>query len=125
MPGNKELTKPKHIFAKGESGNPSGRPAVPDAVKKMLKAAVPEAVKLLIDTMADIKVKPETRILCANTIIDRVYGKATQIIDSQSLKNFSIQIEVVNSLNKADIIPMIQHNLQDSIEDTADITERL
>lgn len=47
----------------------------------MLKAATPEAAGLLIATMKDSAVKPELRISCANEILNRVYGKATQPID--------------------------------------------
>lgn len=66
---------------KGEIRNPSGRPKTPDIVKQMFKSAAPEAVKLLVDTMNDGEEKKETRLKCAETILDRVYGKPTQPID--------------------------------------------
>lgn len=68
-------------FEKGQSGNPGGRPKVSEDVKTMLKAAAPEAVKLLTETMKDEKVKTDLRIRCAETIMDRVYGKAVQPIE--------------------------------------------
>ena len=46
----------------------------------MLTAACPDAVRLLIDTMGDPSVKRDLRIDCANTIIERVLGKAAQPI---------------------------------------------
>ena len=66
-------------FAKGN--RTGGRKEIPPDVKKMLKAAVPDAVQLLIDTMLDEDAKTELRVKCAETIIDRVHGKATQPIE--------------------------------------------
>lgn len=68
-------------FQKGKSGNPSGRPKADPNVKEMLKAAAPGAVKLLTETMNDPTVKIDMRIRCAETVLDRVYGKATQPIE--------------------------------------------
>ena len=52
----------------------------------MLTKACPEAVQLLIDTMTDEEAKPELRVQCANTIIDRVMGKAAQPIKADVYK---------------------------------------
>ena len=77
-PGNREKTG---RFSKGKSGNPSGRPATPKSVKDMLKAATKEAAQLLIDTVGNPEAKLDMRIRCAETILDRVYGKASQPIE--------------------------------------------
>ena len=69
-------------FVAGTVGNPGGRPATPPAVKEMLKSATPAAVELLIETMNDEKAKVELRIRCAETIIDRVLGKAVQPLEA-------------------------------------------
>ena len=66
---------------KGECRNPSGRPKMSEDAKAMLKAATPAAVKLLVDTLNDPMEKTETRVKCAETVLDRVYGKANQPID--------------------------------------------
>jgi len=68
-------------FRKGQTGNPKGRPKVPTEVKEILKAAAPGAAKLLVEMVADEAQKPELRIKCAETVLDRVYGKAVQPID--------------------------------------------
>lgn len=88
---NKEKTeraqnKNLRPFKPGQSGNPSGRPKKDPSVTAMLKAACPEAVSLLITTMTDENVKPELRVQCANTIIDRVMGKALQPIQADVFK---------------------------------------
>ena len=78
MPGNRDETGK---FVKGKSGNPNGRPKIPEDVKKMLKAATPKAAKLLIDTVTDEKASINVRLDAAKEILNRVYGKATQPID--------------------------------------------
>lgn len=78
-------------FTKGNNGNPGGRPKVPDEVKAMLKAAAPEAVKLLTETMNNPNARSDLRIRCAETIMDRVYGKATQPIEG-AVVNLAAQI---------------------------------
>ena len=69
-------------FIKGQSGNPGGRPATPDTVKTMLKAATEGAVQLMIDTVNDTDAKPDLRVRCAEYICDRVLGKPTQPIEA-------------------------------------------
>ena len=64
---------------------------MPDEVKSALKAATPKAVELLTKTIEDPKVKMELRIRCAETVLDRVYGKATQPIEG-SMDN---KVEIV------------------------------
>ena len=66
-------------FGKGNSLG--GRKAIAPDVKKMLQAAVPDAVQMLIDTMMDERIRPELRVRCAETIIERVHGKAAQPIE--------------------------------------------
>lgn len=67
-------------FEKGVSGNPSGKPKIPDDIKQMLKSAAPSALTLLIETCADTNVRRDLRIDCAKTILDRAYGKPAQAV---------------------------------------------
>ena len=68
-------------FKKGQSGNPGGRPKVPEEIKEAFKAAAPEALELLLKFMRDKKEKSEIRVKCAETVLDRGYGKATQFVE--------------------------------------------
>lgn len=63
----------------GQSGNPGGRPKIPDEVKEALKAATPRAVARLVELMesADERVA----IQACNSILDRSIGKAPAVPD--------------------------------------------
>ena len=79
-------------FQPGQSGNPGGRKKVAPEVKEMLKAEAPEAARFLIETMHNEAVKDELRIKCAETVLERVYGKATQPIEGDLSGGFIITI---------------------------------
>jgi len=74
-------------FKPGQSGNPNGRPKIPDDVRAMLKAACPKAIKILLDMVDDPKTKPDLRVKCIEIVMDRVYGRATQPIDNNITNN--------------------------------------
>lgn len=82
MPQNRKKTA-KDRDEKGHflPGNPGGgRNKTPEDVKKMMKEAAPDAVKLLIDTVKDDNQPRKLRIDAAKELLDRVYGKSTQPI---------------------------------------------
>lgn len=85
-------------FEKGKSGNPTGRPKESEETKQakrdaleMLRAAAPDAVALLLNVMQDSSVKLDLRTKCAESVMDRVYGKASQPIEG----SFGAEIRVV------------------------------
>ena len=80
-------------FKKGKSGNPGGRPKVPDTVKKMLKSAAPDAVRLLIETISNEGAAMNHRLDAAKEILNRVYGKAAQPIDGELDTTLKIVLE--------------------------------
>ena len=66
-------------FVAGQSGNPTGRPKIPEGVKEAIRAACPKAVDVLV-AMLDSK-KEAYRLEAAKTLLDRGYGKPTQMQD--------------------------------------------
>ena len=78
----KKRRGPGRPFKPGQSGNPGGRPKMSEDVREMLKAATPKAVRLLVSVMDDDGQKTALRMDAAKTIIERVYGKPLQPIDS-------------------------------------------
>lgn len=69
----------KGRFVPGYKGG--GRKKIPQDVRDMFKAATPAAAKLLIKTIDDEDAPLAMRMDAAKTVLDRVYGKATQPID--------------------------------------------
>lgn len=80
-------------FVKGVSGNPSGRPKTDPEIRDMLKASCPQAVKLLVDTLNNNDADMTLRIKIAESITDRVLGKAIQGIDATVNGEMSIIID--------------------------------
>lgn len=58
-----------------------GRKKISGEVKEMLQAATEDAAALLIRTINDEEARLETRIDCAKTVMDRVFGRASQPIE--------------------------------------------
>lgn len=67
-------------FAKGQSGNPGGRPKDQYGVRELAREYGLEAIRVLRSIMRD-KDAPETaRIAAGTALLDRGWGKPTQII---------------------------------------------
>lgn len=77
--GNLENIRP-HQWQKGQSGNPSGRKKTPSEVRDMLKDALEDAVKTLIELSQHAE-KDSVRYQAAQDLVDRVLGKPTQPLD--------------------------------------------
>ena len=79
-------------FRPGQSGNPSGRPKKnPDAMA-ILKAAVPEAARKLVELLECGNTKIEAQ--AATAILDRVWGKPTQCQEVHMEGNMDLRAEV-------------------------------
>ena len=80
---NSNRTARGRPFQKGQSGNPAGRPKMPEDVKSKIRCACPEAVDYLIELMSNPKEKTAYRLDAAKTLLDRGYGKPVQMQDVQ------------------------------------------
>jgi Family of unknown function (DUF5681) len=69
-------------FAKGQSGNPGGRPKELRDVIELARSHGPEAIKTLADIMNNDQSPPAARVGAATAILDRGYGKPPQTIDA-------------------------------------------
>jgi hypothetical protein len=70
-------------FEPGQSGNPGGRPKMPEELKVAMRGLADTAIKVLREAMEGPD--PRARILAANTVLDRGYGKATQPIVAEGV----------------------------------------
>ena len=81
--GRNSQPKTDHLnpWKPGQSGNPSGRPKIPEEVKEILRAATPKAAQVLLEILHNPEEPSKLRAEVADKILDRVYGKAAQAID--------------------------------------------
>ncbi len=75
---NKPVTGQPHRWKKGESGNPSGRPAIKREVRELAKAMCPEAMQTLGQIMRDKKQPGSARVAACKEVFDRAMGRAEQ-----------------------------------------------
>lgn len=68
-------------FTKGKSGNPGGKPKEFTNVIAQARKMTPLALTVLKSVLENAKVSPGTRIRAAEIVLDRGWGKATQVVE--------------------------------------------
>lgn len=89
----------KGRFAPGSRGG--GRKGMHPEVRRLLTEACPEAVQTVIGIMRDKEAPPRVRVECAQTIIERVYGKAVQPMELSGPEGDPIKIATEQDAAKA------------------------
>ena len=84
-------------FVKGTSGNPNGRPKVPNEVLALARAAAPDAIRKLVELIKS----PEDKIAlqASNAVLDRAYGKPIQATELMGAEGGALQV-IVNVQTK-------------------------
>lgn len=80
-------------FVKGTSGNPGGRPAIPEGQKELLRDLVPAALEIKRKILLDDNAPLTLRNAVADSVLDRVYGKPVQTTPTED-----------NGLSKLDLL---------------------
>lgn len=78
-------------FKPGQSGNPSGRPKVPQHVRDAARALTTDALKVLEEIMREGQ-NEGARVRAAETILDRAWGKAAQQVEVTGSEGGPVQI---------------------------------
>lgn len=65
-------------FAKGQSGNPGGRPKEDPELKELARAKTKDAIQTLASIMKSKKAPAAARVSAACALLDRGYGKPVQ-----------------------------------------------
>ena len=87
-----------HKFKKGQSGNPKGRPKLPDLKEAMANALAEEkdgktALEAILAAMRAKAARGDVR--AAEFLLDRGYGKATQDINMKNEGTTELVIRVI------------------------------
>src|SRR5919112_1917904 len=83
-------------WAKGVSGNPGGRPKLEVSIRGLAQQNSMEALETLVQVMRTGK--PGERLIAANAILDRAYGRPSQSIEMSSDRTTLVDLLV--SINK-------------------------
>ena len=91
-PANKKNTG---RFKPGVSGNPNGRPKIPQDIRDACRAASIEAINILLELMRSEDTNAGERIKAANTILNRAWGTPVQAVEVSGKDSAPLAIKVI------------------------------
>ena len=89
-------------FKKGSSGNPGGKGRMDIRFRDLAREHTDDAIAVLAEIMMNKNEKAQVRAYCANSLIDRGYGRPAQSVsitgkDGEPLKGLNVAfVEQVN-----------------------------
>lgn len=83
----------------GQSGNPKGGPKIPQQVRDAIQAATPKAVEVLVDLLVNSD-NEKIRVTCAQTLLDRAYGRAAQAVDVRVTDVAQTHLQIMQELQR-------------------------
>jgi len=83
---------PRSAWKPGQSGNPGGRPKIPEATKEAFKEASPEALECLREIMRSGG-NDSARVAAAIHILDRAMGKVSQGVELTGKEGGPMQVD--------------------------------
>lgn len=80
-------------WKKGQSGNPSGKPSKALEFQKLIQEYAPKALETLIDVLENGK--NSERLVAAQEVLNRAYGKPIQANVTTQTKSFEAMLDVL------------------------------
>ena len=87
----------KHLFKKGQSGNPSGRPKDIYGIKALCASYSPQAIEVARKILTAKRAADRDRLKAAELILDRAFGKPLQEVKGVQI---SVYAEIWNGAIK-------------------------
>ena len=82
---NKVSNMGNPAWVRGVSGNPNGRPKVPEESRQLLKSVAPDAIRTLVSIMMNPESEDADRIRASQIIMDRAWGKPIQQVETDGI----------------------------------------